>query len=96
MFLTELEVLRKGVEKGVTLEKDTNKRSGITLTNYKIKYIMKGFKSLQNRRILLKGTTAKVTSQERRILNFLRTFMIAGLLFDLIWFTNEKCANFIR
>ena len=40
-------------------------RSGTTLTNNKIKYIMKVIKSLENRWILLKGTTGKITSQER-------------------------------
>ena len=38
--------------------------SGITLTNNEIKDIIKLIKSLENRRILLKGTTRKVTSQE--------------------------------
>ena len=38
--------------------------SGITLTNNEIKDIIKLIKSLENRRILLKGTTRKITSQE--------------------------------
>ena len=38
--------------------------SGITLTNNEIKDIIKLIKSLENRRILLKGTTRKITGQE--------------------------------
>ena len=53
--------------------------TGITLTNNEIKYIMKVIESLENRGILLKGTTRKITSQERRLLNFLRPLMTAGL-----------------
>ena len=37
--------------------------SGITLTNKKIKDIMKVIKSLKDRETLLKGTTRKITSQ---------------------------------
>ena len=43
------------------------------------KDIMKVIKTLENRRILLKGTTRKITSQEGGLLNFLRSLMIAGL-----------------
>ena len=46
--------------------------TGITLTNNEIKDIMKLIKSLENREILLKGTTTKVTSQEGGFLNFLK------------------------
>ena len=53
--------------------------TGITLTNNKIKDIMKVIKSLTIRRILLKGTTRKITSQEEGFLNFLRALMIACL-----------------
>ena len=53
--------------------------SGITLTNNEIKYIMKVIKSLENRGVLLKGTATKITSQEGRILNFLRPLMTASL-----------------
>ena len=49
--------------------------SGITLTNKKIKDIMKVIKSLKDRETLLKGTTRKITSQEGRFLNFLRPLM---------------------
>ena len=40
---------------------------------------MKVIKSLENRGILLKGTTRKITSQEGGFLNFLRLLMTAGL-----------------
>ena len=42
----------------------SSKDSWITLTNNKIKYILKVIKSLENREILLKGTTRKITSQQ--------------------------------
>ena len=40
---------------------------------------MKAIKSLENRGVLLKGTTTKITSQERGFLNFLRPLMTADL-----------------
>ena len=40
---------------------------------------MKVIKSFENRGILLKGTTRKITIQEGRFLNFLRPLMTAGL-----------------
>ena len=40
---------------------------------------MKVIKSLENRGILIKGTTTKMTSQEGEFLNFLRLLMTAGL-----------------
>ena len=40
---------------------------------------MKVIKSLENRGILLKGTTTKVTSQEGGFLNFLRSLMTSVL-----------------
>ena len=40
---------------------------------------MKVIKYIENRRIFLKGTTTKVTSQERAFLNFLRPLMKASL-----------------
>ena len=40
---------------------------------------MKVIKSLENRGILFKGTTRKITSQEGGFLNFLRPLMTAGL-----------------
>ena len=40
---------------------------------------MKEIKSLENRGILLKGTTSKITSQEGGFLNFYKPLMTAGL-----------------
>ena len=40
---------------------------------------MKVIKVLWNREVLLKGTTRKITSQERGFLNLLRPLMIAVL-----------------
>ena len=40
---------------------------------------MKVIKILENRLILLKGTTRKITIQERGFLNFLRPLMTTGL-----------------
>ena len=40
---------------------------------------MEIIKSLQNTRILLKGITRKISSQEGGFLNFLRPLMTAGL-----------------
>ena len=45
----------------------------------KIKGIMKVIKSLENRGILLKGTTRKITIQEGGFPNFLKPLMTAGL-----------------
>ena len=53
--------------------------TGITLTNNEIKDIMKVVKSLENREILLKGTTTKITSQEGGFLNILWSLMTAVL-----------------
>ena len=53
--------------------------AGITLNNNGIKDIVKVLKSLENRGILLKGTTRKITSQEGEFLNFLISIMTAGL-----------------
>ena len=55
--------------------------SGITLRSNEIKDIMKVIKSLENRGILLKGTTRKIISQEKEFLNFLRSLVTAGLPF---------------
>ena len=65
----------KKIEKGVSSTKGLE----ITLTNNKIKNIMKLTKSLENRGILIKETTTKITSQEGRFLNYLRALMTAGL-----------------
>ena len=40
---------------------------------------MKAFKSLENRRILLKWTTRKINSQEGGLVHFLSSLMTAGL-----------------
>ena len=40
---------------------------------------MKVVKSLENRKILLKGTARKIASQVGRFLNFLKSLMTAGL-----------------
>ena len=53
--------------------------SGITLTNNEIKDIIKATKSLENRGILLKGTTRKIARQEGGFPNFLRPLITAGL-----------------
>ena len=50
----------------------------ITLTDNEIKDIIKVIKSLENREILLKGTTRKCTSQGG-FLSFVRPLMTAGL-----------------
>ena len=61
------------------LKMSSSKGSGITLTNNEIKDIMKVIKSLENRRILLKETARKITSQEGGFLNFHRPLMTTGL-----------------
>ena len=53
--------------------------TGINLTNNEARYIMKVIKSLENRDILIKGTTRKITGQKGGFLNFLRPLMTAGL-----------------
>ena len=72
----------KGTEYYINKEiNELNKKFtlGITLTNNKIKGMMKVIKSLENRGNLLKGTTRKITTQEGGFLNFLRPLMTAGL-----------------
>ena len=69
------------VNKGINrLKKDfaLGEGSGITLTNNEIKE-MKVLKFLENRGILLKGTTRNITSQEGRVLNFFRLLRTTGL-----------------
>ena len=44
-----------------------------------MKYIIKVIKSLENRAILLEGTTRKIAGQEGGFLNFIRPLMTAGL-----------------
>ena len=53
--------------------------TGITLTNNEIKDIIKVIKYLENRGVLLKGTTRKFTSQEGGFLKFLRPLLTAGV-----------------
>ena len=51
----------------------------LTLTNYKIKDIIKVIRSLENREILLKGTTDKIISQKEGLFNFLALLTRVGL-----------------
>ena len=53
--------------------------TGITLKNNEIKNIIEVIRSLENRRIFLKGATRKITSQEGGFLNFLKSLMSFGL-----------------
>ena len=53
--------------------------SGKTLTNNEAKDIVKVVRLLENRKILLKGTTRKISSQDGGFLNFFRLIMSAGL-----------------
>ena len=55
------------------IDKKIKKKFGLgkTLTNKEIKDIMKVIKYLKNRRILLKETATKVTSQEGGFIDFL-------------------------
>ena len=53
--------------------------SRITLRDNEIKDTIKVIKYLENRRILLKGTTTKITSQEGGFLDFIKPWMTAGL-----------------
>ena len=56
------------------------KDSGVTLTNNKIKDIIKVIKSLEKTGILVKGSTSKITSQKGGFLDFLKALITAGLL----------------
>ena len=51
----------------------------ITLANNEIKDIIKAIKYLENRGILVKRTTKKITCEEGEFLNFLMQLMTAGL-----------------
>ena len=59
----------------------SSKASGITQTNNEIKDIMKVITCLENRGILLKRSTIKITNQKAGFLNLLRPLMTAGLPF---------------
>ena len=72
---TGLNIIGKNIEKG-TLSITSSR---ITLANNEIKAIIKVTKSLENRRVLLKGTTRKSTGEEGRFLHFFRTLMKPGL-----------------
>ena len=58
---------------------NVSRDSGIMLTNNEIKDTIKVIRSLENRGILLKGTTRKITCQEGGFLSFLRPLMSGGL-----------------
>ena len=53
--------------------------SGITLANTEIKDLEKVIESLENRGILLNGTTRKITCQEGGFLHFIRPLMTPAL-----------------
>ena len=72
---TRLNIIGKKIKK----ETLSITRSRITLSNTEIKAIIKVTKSLENRRILLKGPTRKSTGEEGGILHFLSTLIKAGL-----------------
>ena len=72
---TRLNIIGKKIKK----ETLSITRSRITLSNNEIKAIIKVTKSLENRRILLKGPTRKSTGEEGGILHFLSTLIKAGL-----------------
>ena len=59
--------------------KDRLTGSGITLTKNEIEYIIKVNWFLENRQILLKGTTKGISSQEGGFPNFLGQLMTPGL-----------------
>ena len=62
-----LNIIGKKIKKGIS----SITGSGITPTNNEIKDIMNVIKSLDDRGILIKGTTRNFTSQEGGCLNFL-------------------------
>ena len=72
---TRLNMIGKKIKKGIS----SVTGSGITLANNEIKDVMKALKPLQNRGILLKGTSRKITSHEGGFLNVLKPLMTAGL-----------------
>ena len=72
---TGLSITGKKVKKGIS----AISVSGITVANNKIKDTIKLIRSLENRGILLKGTTKKVSSQDTGFLNFLRPLMTTDL-----------------
>ena len=65
--MQDLNIISKKTKKGIL----SFTGSGIIITNSKIKDIIKLIESPENRGILFKGTTTKITSQEGGFLNFL-------------------------
>ena len=64
----------------------------LTLRNYKVKDIIKVTRSLENREILLKGTTGKIISQKEGLLNFLALLTRVGLpLMEIVLTPLAKC-----
>ena len=61
------------------MQKKKLQGDGIFLTNNDIKDIIKVINSLENRGVLLNGTTRKISSHKREFLNFLRSLMSVGL-----------------
>ena len=78
-FLAGQEVNALGLSVGKINEGISFLGSGITLTKNERKYIIRGTRSLENRKKLLKGTTRKVSSRERGFLKFRRPLLAAGL-----------------
>ena len=79
---TRIDILGRKIRllvKNVKKEYSAILSSRITLINNERKDIIKVIKSLENRGILLKGTTRKITSQEGGLLNFLRPSMTTAL-----------------
>ena len=70
-----LSIVDKKIKKGISLITGLE----IALINNEIEGIVKVIKSLENRRILIKGTIKKNTSQGLGLLHFLRILMKAGL-----------------
>ena len=70
-----LSLLGKKIKKGIS----SFNGLAITLTSNEIKDIIKAIKSLENRGILLQGTTRRIISQKGEFLNCLRPLMTAAL-----------------
>ena len=65
--------------KKALLEEIFKEGSGTTITNNEIEDIIKLIRSLENRGVIIKGSTRKITTQEGVFLNFLKTLMSVGL-----------------
>ena len=68
-------MIGKTIKKGVS----SITGSGITLTNNRIKDIIKVRRSLESRGILIKGTSRKITGQEGGFFKFLTLLITTGL-----------------